>query len=113
MTVGGWQTFPYSHTPILPYFSLPYLLLFIFTSMIPMKFSCTLLFILLIVRAEAQYDPAKVDKKAVLYYNRSQVQGADDKFQEGIESLKQAVSIDNRYEDAYLSMAGMYSELKN
>jgi len=78
-----------------------------------MKFSCTLFFILLIVRAEAQYDPAKVDKKAVLYYNRSQVQGADDKFQEGIESLKQAVSIDNRYEDAYLSMAGMYSELKN
>src|SRR5450432_371085 len=113
MTVGGWQTFPYSHTPILPYFSLPYLLLFIFTSMIPMKFSCTLFFILLIVRAEAQYDPAKVDKKAVQYYNRSQVQGADDKFQEGIESLKQAVSIDNRYEDAYLSMAGMYSELKN
>ena len=32
---------------------------------------------------------------------------------EGLESLKKAVTIDNRYADAYLSMAGMYTELKN
>src|SRR6202163_1490439 len=78
-----------------------------------MKLFCTLVFFLLIIRAQAQYDPAKVDKKAVQYYNKSQIQGSDDKFKEGIESLKQAVAIDNRYEDAYLSLAGMYSELKN
>ena len=32
---------------------------------------------------------------------------------EGLEFLKKAVAIDNRYADAYLSMAGMYTELKN
>jgi Tfp pilus assembly protein PilF len=32
---------------------------------------------------------------------------------EGLELLKKAVAIDSRYEDAYLSMAGMYTELKN
>src|SRR5450755_1329736 len=78
-----------------------------------MKFVCTIFFSLLVIATHAQYDPAKVNKKAVQLYNRSQIQGADDKFKEGIESLKEAVAIDNRYEDAYLSLAGMYSELKN
>jgi Tfp pilus assembly protein PilF len=55
----------------------------------------------------------KSDKKAAKLYLLSQQQAGDDKFLEGIESLKQAVAIDNRFEDAYLSMAGMYGELKN
>ena len=78
-----------------------------------MKSSYILIFCLLILRAKGQYDPAKADKKAVKLYNLSQLQAGDDKFLDGIESLKKAVAIDNRYEDAYLSMAGMYSELKN
>src|SRR5450631_3623449 len=73
----------------------------------------TALLCLLMVQSNAQYDPAKVDKRAIKFYDLSQEQGRNDKFQEGIESLKQAVAIDNRYEDAYLSIAGMYSELKN
>ena len=73
----------------------------------------TSLLCLLFARANAQYDPAKVDKRAVKFYDLSQEQGRNDQFREGIESLKKAVSIDKRYEDAYLSMAGMYSELKN
>jgi outer membrane protein OmpA-like peptidoglycan-associated protein len=78
-----------------------------------MKFFCTIFCLFLVIVALGQYDPAKVNKKAVQYYNRSQILGADDKFKEGIESLKEAVAIDNRYEDAWLSLAGMYSELKN
>jgi outer membrane protein OmpA-like peptidoglycan-associated protein len=81
--------------------------------MIPMKLICTVTFFLLFIRAEAQYDPAKVNKKAAKLYLQSQQQAGDDKFLEGIESLKQAVAIDSRFEDAYLSMAGMYGELKN
>ncbi len=81
--------------------------------MIPMKPFCTVLFFLLIIRAQAQYDPSKVDKKAAKLYLQSQQQASDEKFLEGIESLKQAVAIDKRFEDAYLSMAGMYGELKN
>jgi outer membrane protein OmpA-like peptidoglycan-associated protein/tetratricopeptide (TPR) repeat protein len=78
-----------------------------------MKSCCIILFCLLMLRTQGQYDPAKADKKAVKLYNLSQLQAGDDKFSDGIESLKKAVAIDNRYEDAYLSMAGMYSELKN
>jgi outer membrane protein OmpA-like peptidoglycan-associated protein len=78
-----------------------------------MKPICTVLFFLVLLQARGQYDPSRVDKKAAKLYLLSQQQAGDDKFLEGIESLKQAVAIDNRFEDAYLSMAGMYGELKN
>jgi outer membrane protein OmpA-like peptidoglycan-associated protein len=78
-----------------------------------MKLICTVLFLTGFLWSSAQYDPAKVDKKAAKLYLLSQQQAGDDKFLDGIESLKQAVAIDNRFEDAYLSMAGMYGELKN
>jgi outer membrane protein OmpA-like peptidoglycan-associated protein len=79
-----------------------------------MKFFClVLLFLLIDFHLQAQYDPAKVDKKAAKLYLQSQQQAGDDNFLAGIESLKQAVAIDSRFEDAWLSMAGMYGELKN
>ena len=79
-----------------------------------MKFFCpVLLFLFFYFPLQAQYDPAKVDKKAAKLYLQSQQQAGDDNFLEGIESLKQAVAIDNQFEDAWLSMAGMYGELKN
>src|SRR5450631_2291401 len=79
-----------------------------------MKFYClVLLFLLINFRLQAQYDPAKVEKKAAKLYLQSQQQAGDDNFLAGIESLKQAVAIDSRFEDAWLSMAGMYTELKN
>ncbi|HEY4966263.1 MAG TPA: OmpA family protein [Puia sp.] len=79
-----------------------------------MKFLCPALLIMLFhFHLQAQYDPAKVDKKAAKLYLQSQQQAGDDNFAAGIESLKQAVAIDNRFEDAWLSMAGMYGELKN
>ena len=81
--------------------------------MIYMKLFCAVFFSMLTISVQAQYDPAKVDRKAAKLYLLSQQQAGDDKFHEGIESLKQAVAIDNRFEDAYLSMAGMYGELKN
>jgi Tfp pilus assembly protein PilF len=61
----------------------------------------------------AQYNPDKVNKKALKWYQKSQDQAREDQFQEGIKSLKEAVKIDDGYEDAWLSMAGMYGELKN
>ena len=71
------------------------------------------LFFLLFFGARAQYDPARVDKKAAKLYLLSQQQAGDDKFPQAIETLKQAVAIDKKFEDAYLSIAGMYRELKN
>ena len=62
----------------------------------------------------AQYDPDKVNKKAVQLYNKALQQATgDDDLKSGIATLEQAIRIDKNYEEAYLSMAGMYAEMKN
>src|SRR5580692_3784905 len=62
---------------------------------------------------QAQYNPEKVNKKAIQFYSKAMELAQNDDFKGGIEALKQAVRIDSGYEEAYLSMAGMYGELKN
>src|SRR6201994_2267360 len=64
-------------------------------------------------QTRAQYDPDKVNKKAAQLYSKALELAQNDDFKGGIESLKQAVGIDKNFEDAYLSMAGMYGELKD
>ena len=71
------------------------------------------LFILAVPRLQAQYNPEKVNKKAAQFYSKAMELAQNDDFKGGIEALQQAVRIDNRFEEAYLSMAGMYGELKN
>lgn len=78
-----------------------------------MKNLCAILFLFYFAQAQAQYNPENVNKKAVKWYLKSQDQARDDRFEDGIKSLQEAVRIDDRYEDAWLSMAGMYGELKN
>src|SRR6516162_5988205 len=73
-----------------------------------------ILFMLLLASfAQAQYDPNRVNKKAADLYSKALDLARDDHFKEGIEMLKQAINADKNFEDAYLSMAGMYGELKN
>src|ERR1700743_2086080 len=62
---------------------------------------------------QAQYNPDKVNKKAAQLYSKALELAQNDDFKGGIESLKQAVGIDKNFEDAYLSMAGMFGELKD
>ncbi len=59
-----------------------------------------------------QYDAAKVNKKAAKLYQDAMQQAEDGKFKEGILTLENAVKIDDQFLDAYLSIAGMYGELK-
>ena len=68
-----------------------------------------------ICRAQAQfhYDPDKVSKKAGQLYSKALELAQNDDFKGGIVLLQQAVQADPRFEDAYLSMAGMYGELKD
>ena len=61
----------------------------------------------------AQYNPEKVNKKAAMLYSRALDLARDGDFKGGIGYLQQAVKVDGRYEEAYLSMAGMYGEMKN
>ncbi len=78
-----------------------------------MKLVCILLLLVLTLAAQAQYDPAKVSKKASQLYAKALDAARDDRFRDGIQLLEQAIAADNNFEDGYLSMAGMYGELKD
>jgi outer membrane protein OmpA-like peptidoglycan-associated protein/tetratricopeptide (TPR) repeat protein len=79
-----------------------------------MRFICTIFMLLTIAAANAQhYDPSKVNKKAAGMYEDALQQATDGNFKEGIRLLEEAVKIDSKFLDAYLSIAGMYGELKN
>lgn len=73
----------------------------------------TLLFLIAGPRVQAQYNPDKVNKKAAQFYSKALELAQNEDFKGGIESLKQAVHLDAGFADAWLSMAGMYGELKN
>jgi outer membrane protein OmpA-like peptidoglycan-associated protein/tetratricopeptide (TPR) repeat protein len=77
-----------------------------------MKWFAILILLFSFWPGHAQYDPSKVNKKAVELYTRALQLAEDDHFREGIQVLQQAVHLDSNYEDAYLSMAGMYGEIK-
>jgi outer membrane protein OmpA-like peptidoglycan-associated protein/tetratricopeptide (TPR) repeat protein len=78
-----------------------------------MKCLFTILSLLFFCCANAQYDPSKVKPKAAQLYAKAQEMAEAYNFRQGIETLLQAVKIDTTFEDAYLSLAGMYSEIKN
>ncbi|HVS96485.1 MAG TPA: OmpA family protein, partial [Puia sp.] len=61
----------------------------------------------------AQYDPDKVNKKAVALYNKALSEAQDGDMKAGITTLEAAIRIDKTYADAYLSMAGMYAATKD
>ncbi|HET9826604.1 MAG TPA: flagellar motor protein MotB, partial [Chitinophagaceae bacterium] len=61
----------------------------------------------------AQYDPTKINKKAATLYSRALDDAQSSNFKEAIDLLNQCVSIDARFVDAYLSLAGIYGQTKN
>ncbi|MEO6315912.1 MAG: OmpA family protein [Chitinophagaceae bacterium] len=79
-----------------------------------MKLLC---FVLIILSASAihaqQYNPEKINKKAAALHSQGLQEATDGNLREGIRLLQQAVKIDKGFLDAYLSIAGMYGELKN
>lgn len=80
----------------------------------PIRFTFYILcFIFSISNASAQYDPSKVNKKAVEAYNKGLEKAQSGKYKESIESFDEAIKRDPRYVEAYLSMAGVYGEMKD
>lgn len=65
------------------------------------------------ITATAQYDQTKINKKAVEAYNKALEKAQDGKYKEAIESLKEAIQRDGKYIDAYLSLAGLYGQIKD
>ncbi len=58
------------------------------------------------------YDPSKVNKKAVQLYNQAIERATDGNLTLAAGLLLQCIEIDNRYLEAYLSLAGVYGQLK-
>lgn len=65
------------------------------------------------LNASAQYDASKVSKKAVEAYNKAIEKASNGDYNEAIELFKQAIQKDEKYLEAYLSLAGVYGQIKN
>ena len=59
------------------------------------------------------YDPAKVDKKSIALYNQAMEQAQEGHLTQAADLLQQALQIDNKYLEAWLSLAGVYGQQKN
>ena len=70
--------------------------------------------ILIVNLVNAQwYDPGKVNKKAVLFYETAYQEAIDGKYAQSIAHLADALKADPKYLDVYLSRAGIYANMKN
>src|SRR6478752_1241515 len=78
-----------------------------------MKYLVIILLFFVSVPVMAQYNPDRVGKKATTLYTKALDKARDGQFKEGIALLKDAIKIDPGFADAYLSIAGMYGELKD
>ena len=67
----------------------------------------------LALAAFSQYDPGKIKKKAVQYYNQAQERAADDNMISAIGLLLQAVGEDSKYVDAHLALGSLFGNMKN
>jgi outer membrane protein OmpA-like peptidoglycan-associated protein/tetratricopeptide (TPR) repeat protein len=59
------------------------------------------------------YDPSKVNKKAVQLYGQAMERANDGNLALAAGLLLQCIEIDNKYLEAYLSLAGVYGQLKS
>jgi len=75
---------------------------------------CILFLLLLIgITTRAQYDPAKVNKKAQEVYEAAWTAYRDGESLKALELFKKAISLDANYVDAYLDLAGVYGDIKD
>ncbi len=63
--------------------------------------------------AVAQYKPEKVGKKAAQQYIKGLEAAVNGDFTDALKILGDAVKLDRQFLDAYLSIGGIYSEMKN
>ncbi len=78
-----------------------------------MKYFLLIIFLFSTFCSIAQYDPAKVNKKAAQAYSKAMELAENADYKQSIKVLQDAVKTEPAYADAWLSIAGMYGELKN
>jgi outer membrane protein OmpA-like peptidoglycan-associated protein/tetratricopeptide (TPR) repeat protein len=67
----------------------------------------------LFLPALAQYKPSSISKKAEDLYTRALGKAGEGDFPEALRMLDQSVKMEPQFADAFLSIAGIYGELKN
>ncbi len=60
-----------------------------------------------------RYDASKINRKAVTLYDQAMVRASENNLTLSAGLLLQAIEIDKNYVDAYLSLGGVYSQLKS
>ena len=79
-----------------------------------MRYCLVLLLLSFVASAQSQvYRPEKVNQKAIKSYNKAMGYLSQDAFREAIPLLQSSIATDSNYVDAYLSLAGIFGELKN
>ncbi len=78
-----------------------------------MKYTVLIFLLLANTSLFAQADPPPVNKKAQEAYDKAMLQLRDGLVKDAIPLLGKAIEYDPNFVDAYLSMAGVYGELKN
>ena len=73
----------------------------------------TIITFLVVSSVSAQYDASRINKKAVESYNRGLEHAQDGNFKEAVKWLLESVQKDPNYIEAYLSLAGVYGQMKN
>ena len=78
------------------------------------RFCLMMIFVFTVNIVTAQwYDPEKVNKKAVSFYETAYQEAVDGKYAASITHLADALKADPKYLDVYLSRAGIYANMKN
>ncbi len=75
-----------------------------------LSFCC---FLIQLISYSQPYDPARVNKKAVALYDQAMERAQDGNLPLAAGLFLKAIETDNKYVDAYLSVAGVYGQLKN
>ncbi len=72
-------------------------------------------YLLLIVNSSfsQQYNPSRISNKAQKLYNDGILKAQEGKYTDAISHFQQAIYLEQNYVDAYLSLAGVYGQMKN
>ena len=73
----------------------------------------TILTLFVVSSVFAQYDASRINKKAIESYNRGLEHAQDGNFKEALKWLQESIQKDPNYLEAYLSLAGVYGQMKN
>ncbi|HYK54975.1 MAG TPA: OmpA family protein, partial [Flavisolibacter sp.] len=70
-------------------------------------------FLLFTFSSFAQYDPSKINKKAIEAYDKGIGKAQAGNYKDALEFLQEAIQKDGNYVEAYLSLAGVYGQMKD